>query len=166
MIRVVVDDLAFLEVDAVVRPSDRALEPASSSAARLDQMAGEEFARQRTVSNPLDIGSAVVTNGGDLKAPFVIHVVIKSEDINPDRDSVERAWQSAWHRATEWQLSRIATPVVGSGPGQLSLEDAAGLLKTSLSTRPQFAYPSELHVVLERESDRETVAGILEEAPV
>lgn len=166
MIRVVVDDLAFIEVDAVVRPSDRMLGPASSGAAQLDHLGGEEFARHRSTANPLDIGSAVVTTGGEIKAPFVIHVVIKSDQDNPDRESVERAWQSAWHRATEWQLGRIATPLVGTGPGQMTMEDAASLLKTSLMTRPQFAYPSELWVVVDRESDRETVAAILEEVTV
>lgn len=166
MIRVVVDDLAFLEVDAVVRPADQALEPASSTAARMDQMAGEEFLRQRRVSSPLEVGSAVVTGSGELAAPYVIHVVIKDQEINAGRDTVERALQSAWHRATEWQLARVATPLVGTGAGQLTLEDAAELIKNTLAERQQTAYPSEIQVVLDNEHDRESVAVILEQAAV
>ena len=166
MIRVVVDDLAFLEVDAVVRPSDQLLEPASSSAARTDHMAGEEFLQQRRVASPLEVGSAVVTGSGELAAPYVIHVVIKGDDVNADRDTVERALRSAWHRATEWQLARVATPLVGTGAGQLTLEGAAELLKHTLDARPQNAYPSEVQVVLDREHDRELVADILDAAAV
>ena len=166
MIHVSVDDLAFLEVDAVVRPADQVLEPASSSAAHMDHMAGEEFLRQRRVSSPLEVGSAVITGSGELAAGYVIHVVIKGAEINADRDTVERALQSAWHRATEWQLARVATPLVGTGVGQMTVEDAAALLKHTLATRPQTAYPSEVQVVLDQELDRDLVAGILEQAAV
>jgi len=166
LIRVIVDDLAFLEVDAVVRPSDQVLEPASSSAARMDHIAGDEFVHQRRVSSPLEAGSAVVTGSGELTVPYVIHVVIKDAEVNADRDTIERALQSAWHRATEWQLACVATPLVGTGAGQLTLEGAAELLKRTLDTRPQTAYPSEVQVVLDREHDRELVAVILEEAAV
>jgi O-acetyl-ADP-ribose deacetylase (regulator of RNase III) len=166
LIRIIVDDLAFLEVDAVVRPADQVLEPASSSAARMDHMAGEEFIRQCRVSSPLEVGSAVVTGSGELAAGYVIHLVIKGDEINAGRDTVERALQSAWHRANEWQLARVATPLVGAGVGQLTLEDAAGLLKHTLAKRPQTAYPSEVQVVLDREHDRDLVTGILEQAAV
>lgn len=166
MIRVVVDDLAFLEVDAVVRPADQVLGPASSSASRMDHMAGDEFLQQRKVSSPLEVGSAVVTGSGELASPFVIHVVIKGDQTNAGRDTVERALQSAWHRATEWQLARVATPLVGTGAGQLTLEDAAELIKRTLAERPQTAYPAEVQVVLDRDHDRELVAVILEQAAV
>ena len=132
----------------------------------MDQMAGEEFLRQRRVSSPLEVGSAVVTGSGELAAPYVIHVVIKDQEINAGRNTVERALQSAWHRATEWQLARVATPLVGTGAGQLTLEDAAELIKNTLAERQQPAYPSEIQVVLDSEHDRELVAVILEQAAV
>ena len=166
MIHVTVDDLAFLEVDAVVRPADQVLGPATSSAAHMDHMAGEEFLQQRRVSSPLEVGSAVVTGSGELAAGYVIHLVIKGAEINASRDTVERALQSAWHRATEWQLARVATPLVGAGVGQMTVEDAAALLKHTLATRPQTAYPSEVQVVLDQELDRDLVTGILEQAAV
>ena len=44
MIEVVVDDLAFLEADAILRPADDALAPITPAAARLDQQAGPHSA--------------------------------------------------------------------------------------------------------------------------
>lgn len=162
MIRVVVDDLAFLEVDAVLRPADQALDPVSVAASRLDEMAGGSFADQRRLSGPLEVGSAVVTQGGELSSPYVIHVVIKGDEVNPDRQTVERGLQSAWHRATEWQLSRVATPLVGSGAGQMTVEDAANLLKQTLGTRAHTDFPTEVQVVVDREDDKDLIAPILE----
>jgi hypothetical protein len=48
----------------------------------------------------------------------------------------------------------------------MTVEDAAALLKHTLATRPQTAYPSEVQVVLDQELDRDLVAGILEQAAV
>ena len=78
MIEVVVDDLAFLAVDAVIRPSNEHLDPVTPAMSRLDGQAGEQFAAQRRVQMPLDIGAAVVTGAGDLAAKFVVHAVIQT----------------------------------------------------------------------------------------
>jgi O-acetyl-ADP-ribose deacetylase (regulator of RNase III) len=161
LIQVVVDDLAFLEVDAVLRPANHTLDPASSVSTRLDQLAGQTFSTIRQVASPLEIGSAVVTTGGELAAPYVVHVVISTDQVNTDRSAVQRALASAWHRATEWQLARVATPLVGSGAGQLSLEDAAELMRDSLQLRPQADYPTEVQLVLEREADKDIVDEIM-----
>ena len=77
MIRIVVDDLAFLAVDAVLRPTNEALDPITPTLLRLDRAAGEAFQRQRRVHTPLDAGAAVVTGAGDLAADYVVHVVIQ-----------------------------------------------------------------------------------------
>ena len=77
MIDVVVDDLAFVEADAILRPADERLGPLTPAMTRLDQQGGERFARLRTVQTPLQAGAAVVTGGGDLTTPFVVHLVLQ-----------------------------------------------------------------------------------------
>src|SRR6185369_6374892 len=47
VITVIVDDLAYLAVDAVVRPADESLAPLTSEGSRLDRLAGDRFAAQR-----------------------------------------------------------------------------------------------------------------------
>ncbi len=110
MITVVVDDLASLRVDAVLRPAGESLEPLAAAASRLDQLAGPAFADQYRVSTPLEAGAAVVTGGGDLAAPFVIHVVIRDSTSPVERTTVRRALVSAWQRAGAWGLGRIGGP--------------------------------------------------------
>jgi O-acetyl-ADP-ribose deacetylase (regulator of RNase III) len=164
VIEVVVDDLAFVTADAVVRPADEVLEPVSPEVSRLDRQAGERFAALRRVTSPLDAGAAVVTGGGDLTAPFVLHVVIRDSTHRTDRDVVRRALVSAWQRAHDWGLGSIATPLVGAGAGQLSLEDAAGLLAETFEAHPG-SVPGELRIVLEREGDRALVEAIVQRRP-
>jgi len=160
VILVVVDDLASTEADAILRPADEHLGPASPIVSRLDLRAGPRFAEQRRLTAPLEAGAAVVTGSGDLKAPLVLHVVIRGPDATVSRDIVRRALVSAWQRATDWELRTIAAPLVGAGAGALSLEDAATLLAETFP-RTESGYPSALRIVVEHDSDRELVEAIL-----
>jgi O-acetyl-ADP-ribose deacetylase (regulator of RNase III) len=160
VIRVIIDDLATTTADAVLRPADESLGPLTPAMSRLDDHAGPRFAEQRRLTTPLKAGAAVVTGGGDLKAPYVLHVVIRDPDTRVGRDVVRRALVSAWQRATDWELSTIAAPLVGAGPGQLSPEEAATLLAETFPVEPTGA-PTELHIVVERDADRELVEAII-----
>jgi O-acetyl-ADP-ribose deacetylase (regulator of RNase III) len=161
VIRVVVDDLAEVAVDAVLRPADQSLDPVTSAMSRLDRQAGDRFEAQRRVTTPLEAGAAVVTGGGDLKAPFVLHVVIRDPTSPVGRDVVRRALVSAWQRATDWGLGTIATPLVGAGAGQLSMEEAASLLAETFPRGATERHPAELRIVVEREEERQMVEAIL-----
>jgi O-acetyl-ADP-ribose deacetylase (regulator of RNase III) len=158
VIQVIVDDLALIQADAVIRPTDETLNPLSEATSRLDQKAGPRFAEQRRLSASLKAGAAVVTGSGDLPAPFVLHVVIRDADSGIRRDVVRRALQSAWERAKDWELGIIAAPLVGAG--ELSLEEAATLMAETFPPGDR-GCPFELNIVVERESDRELVEAIV-----
>jgi O-acetyl-ADP-ribose deacetylase (regulator of RNase III) len=161
VILVVVDDLATTRADAVVRPVDESLAALTpSGTSRLDELAGPRFAEQRRLTIPLKAGAAVVTGGGDLRVPYVLHVVIRDPDSPVGRDVVRKALVSAWQRATDWELSTIAAPLVGAGAGQLSVEEAATLLVETFPATPA-GCPTELHIVVERDADRELVEAII-----
>jgi O-acetyl-ADP-ribose deacetylase (regulator of RNase III) len=160
VITVVVDDLASIQADAVLRPAGESLEPLTATATRLDERGGPRFADQYRVSSPLAAGAAVVTGGGELPAPFVIHVVLRDSIKPVARATVRRALVSAWERAGEWGLGRLAAPLVGADGGGLSLEEAAGLLAETFP-RAEVASPAELWIVVERQEDRDVVEAIV-----
>ena len=160
MIEVLVQDLARAQADAVLRPTDETLSPLTDAISRLDQEAGPRFAEQRRLSSTLKAGSAVVTGSGDLAAPFVLHAIIRDAESQVGREVVRRALVSAWQRATDWELKIIATPLVGTGAGQLSVEEAATLLAQTFPAGPG-AFPSVLHIVVDHDADREIVEAIV-----
>ncbi len=163
MIDVVVDDLAFVEADAILRPADERLEPLTPAMTRLDQQGGERFTRLRTVQAPLQAGAAVVTGGGDLISPFVVHLVLQDEQESGGAALVRRALRAAWQQAAAWQLERLAAPLVGAGPGRLSDEEAAQLIAESFAAA---VAPSgdarSLRIVVERDADRERVEAVVQ----
>ena len=158
MIRVVVGDLAREPVDAVLRPADATLAAVGAAAARLDELGGPRFTAQRRTTTPLEAGAAVVTGAGDLAAAYAVHVVVADERGAAGRDQIRRALVSAWQRAEDWGLARVAAPLVGAGSGQLTVEEAASLLA---ETFPRDAGAGrELRIVVEA-GERDAVEAIV-----
>jgi O-acetyl-ADP-ribose deacetylase len=158
VILVSVDDLSTTAADAILRPADESLGPITPDMVRLDEHAGPRFAEQRRLTTPLKAGAAVVTGGGNLRAPYVLHAIIRDPEARVARDVVRRALVSAWQRAADWELRTIATPLVGTG--ELSIEQAATLLAETFPAG-ETGCPAELRIVVEREADRALVEAII-----
>ena len=61
----------------------------------------------------------------------------------------------------------IATPLVGTGAGQLSLEEAATILSETLHEhRAHAQYPSQVRIVLEHEAERSAVEAVVARRPL
>jgi len=162
VIRVVVDDLAFVEADALVRPATATLQSVSPALRRLEELGGAEFRRQLEAPMGLAVGAAVVTAGGALTSEFVIHAVIMSDEQPVTPSGVRRAITSIVQRAADWELARIATPLLGLGPGNLTPEDAARILiDTFASDMQHTTHPNEVCIVVESEEDREMVEAFI-----
>jgi O-acetyl-ADP-ribose deacetylase (regulator of RNase III) len=160
---VVVDDLAFHASDAIVRPATARLDATTPMVRRLEQIGGPEFQRRLRINRDLAVGAAVVTAaGGDLAAEFVIHAVIHSDTEPATASSVRRAWQSALERAVDWSFARVSTPPLGTGAGNLSLEDASEIMVSILKTHMLGAdYPVDVTVVVESPVEREVFEAAL-----
>lgn len=166
MIRVVVDDITFVSTDAVLRPITAALEPTVSSLRQLEAVAGAFFREQITAHTDLAVGSAVVTDAGDLAADMVIHAVVRSIDEPVTESRVRQALISALQRAGDWKIARIAMPPIGTGAGNLSIEDAARMMVEVLSQAMSTAtYPHEVCIVVASEEDKALFDSYLKRIP-
>lgn len=159
MIRIIEGELTTLPVQAVLRPADEHLDPLGGAARRLDAAGGPALSDLRRTREPLEVGSAVITGGGDLAAEFVLHLVIKDEERDVSRETVRRALASAWHRAEAWELKTVAVAVDGLGGNALSIDDGARLLVESFRSRTGSAsIPAELQIVVRSTDERAAIA--------
>lgn len=161
MIRVVRDDLATRPADAVVLPTTIQLEATTPASRRLSELGGERFASQRRLSAELMLGAAVVTGGGDLQAPYVIHAVLQlraDEAVSPK--ALRRAWLSALERAQQWEFRHVTAPLLGSG--SLSTADAAAIMiEVWKEHGGRASLPADLTIVVETEEDHAVLEGLL-----
>jgi len=166
VIRVVVDDLASFAADAIVRPATTRLDPTTAALRALESRGGAEFQNRIRLSRELAVGAAVVTAaGGELPAEFVIHAVIRSDTEPITRGNVARAWLSALHQAQEWEFAHVSAPPLGTGAGNLTLEDAAEIMATVLHAhRGSASFPADVSFVVERAEDRQVFEATLQRA--
>jgi O-acetyl-ADP-ribose deacetylase (regulator of RNase III) len=161
-----VDDLATFAADAIVRPATTRLDPTAAALRRLEILGGEDFQKKIRLSRELAVGAAVVTaGGGGLPAEFVIHAVIRSEVEPVTRGNVARAWLSVLHQAQEWQFSHLSAPPLGTGAGNLALEDSAEIMATVLHAhRGSAQFPADVSFVVERPEDQQVFEAALQRA--
>ena len=156
MIEVRVEDLAFFEGNAIIRPSNATLDATTPLLRRLELAGGASLLKQLRVSEPLPVGAAVVTGAGDLPVELLVHAVVSSATERVTRDGVRRAFRSALERVQEWQLARVAVPPLGLGAGNLGLEESASLMAEELLRR-RAVFPTHLTVVAENDEEADAL---------
>jgi O-acetyl-ADP-ribose deacetylase (regulator of RNase III) len=154
MIDVRVEDLAFYEGDAIIRPATAMLGATTPLLRRLEVAGGPSLLRALTLSEPLSVGSAVVTAAGDLPVDLLVHAIVSSPTERVTRDGVRRAFRSALERTSAWQIARVAIPPLGLGAGNLDLETSAELMADELTRHCRGnAFPVRITVVAETEDE-------------
>ena len=152
----VVGDLASVAADAVVRPANGNLEAITPALRRLEVAAGPSFQRFCRAQRELGVGAAVVTPAGDLAVELVVHAVVMTRMEPVTVTGVRRAAESALRQATQWHIGTLALPPLGTGPGQLPVEDAAGALLDVVWAHGRSAdLPSTIVVVVETDAERD-----------
>jgi O-acetyl-ADP-ribose deacetylase (regulator of RNase III) len=162
-LRVVVDDLAFVAADAIVRPVTARLGATTAALRRLELAGGPALARQLAAADPLDVGAAVVTGAGELPVELLVHAVVCSDVERVTRESLRRALASALHRAADFGLQHVAMPPFGLGAGNLDVEaSAAEMLDVIEHHRRAGRPPARITVVVESEFEADAFAAHLQ----
>jgi O-acetyl-ADP-ribose deacetylase (regulator of RNase III) len=132
VIEVRVEDLAFYSGNAIIRPATATLGATTPLLRRLELAGGPALLDKLKVSDPLPVGSAVVTAAGGLPVELLVHAIVSSPTERVTRDGVRRAFRSALERARDWQLADVAVPPLGLGAGNLELEVSAEVMADEL----------------------------------
>lgn len=157
VVEIRIDDLAFFEGDAIIRPVNAELGATTPLLRRLELAGGDALARQLKLNEPLPVGAAVVTAAGALPSPLMVHAVIASRDEQVTRDSVRRALTSALQRADGWRLARVGIAPFGLGAGNLDIEESAGIMFDVVNAHHRWGeFPS--HVTVFAETPDEAAA--------
>lgn len=128
MIHVRIDDLAFFEGEAILRPVNEDLGATTPLMRRLEVAAGPKLHDQIRVQQPLPVGAAVVTAAGELDVELLVHAVVMSSTEPVSRDSVRRALISALQRVEAWEIKDVAIAPFGLGAGNLEIEESAEIM--------------------------------------
>jgi O-acetyl-ADP-ribose deacetylase (regulator of RNase III) len=122
--------------EALVRPVNALLEGITPGSREVERLGGEPLRTRLEAMGALPPGAVALTPGGALPHSFLMHAVLVTPDEGVTRGTVERAVVNALRRAAEWEIGSLVLPLLGAGPGQLSVEEAAEALADALAGAP------------------------------
>jgi O-acetyl-ADP-ribose deacetylase (regulator of RNase III) len=164
VIRVVTSALADMEVEAIVRAVRSDLAPVSAASRDVAIAAGADLEERLERLGSLPVGGAVMTPAGDLRAEFLIHAVVMSEDEPQTQFTVQKAVRNALARAADWGVASLALPPLGIGVGLTEPEDAADALVQLLANHLEEGRPPlDLVIVTSSAYERDMFAGLVAE---
>ena len=129
-----------------MNPANPSLWMSTGVGGALKRAGGDEIEFAAVRQGPVPVGEAIVTHGGTLAAPLVIHAVSLDRDRRTSAAAIERAVRSAMSRAREQGVTSIAFPALGTGVGGFPLDEAARV--TVATVRDELRLPGSVdHVV-------------------
>jgi O-acetyl-ADP-ribose deacetylase (regulator of RNase III) len=163
VIEVRVDDLAFYDGEAIVRPVTADLSATTPLLRRLEAAAGDDLQAQLRIQDTLAVGSAVVSSAGALGVELIVHAVVSSADEPVSVQTVRRALTSALQRTVDWQIGAVAIAPFGLGAGNLAIEESAAILAEVLAEHVGRGarFPEAITVVAETDAEASILAESL-----
>ena len=121
-------DISAVEADAIANAANDRLWMGAGVAGALKRAGGDEIEREAMAIGGIELGTAVATTAGRLRARWVIHGAVMGQDLRTDADLVRRTTRSCLEVADELGCRSLALPAFGTGVGGFPLEECAALM--------------------------------------
>lgn len=132
VIRVVVDDISAMDIEAFVFDIKSDMKLGAGHGGAIAVRGGPSIQEELNQLDKLEVGQAVATTAGNLKASHIIHTVgPKYQEEDEDR-KMKDAVMSVLKVADEKTIPRIAFPPMGTGMYFMPLPKSAKLLASSV----------------------------------
>jgi len=127
-IKIVQADITELKVGAIVNAANNKLLMGGGVAGAIKRRGGKSIEDEAVKKGPIEIGQALATSAGSLKAKYVIHAATMGMDFQTDEIKIRDSARSALKVAEELKVSSIAFPALGCGVGGFPLLAAAKIM--------------------------------------
>jgi O-acetyl-ADP-ribose deacetylase (regulator of RNase III) len=121
-------DISAVEADAIANAANDRLWMGAGVAGALKRVGGDEIELEAMAIGGIELGTAVATTAGRLRARWVIHGAVMGQDLRTDADLVRRTTRSCLEVADELGCRSLALPAFGTGVGAFPLADCARIM--------------------------------------
>ena len=127
-LEVVEGDITTLDVDAIANAANDRLWMGAGVAGAIKRAGGEEIEGEAVALGPIEVGEAVATGAGRLRARHVIHGAVMGQDLRTNTQLVRRTTRRCLEVADELGASSLALPAFGTGVGGFPLAECAEIM--------------------------------------
>lgn len=127
-INLILGDIVAQDSDALVNAANNHLWMGGGVAGAIKRKAGDSIEQAAIAKGPIEVGSAVYTPAGRLKAKYVIHAAVMAQDLRTDENKIRLATQNTLKIAEELKIKSIAFPALGTGVGGFPVDKCARIM--------------------------------------
>ena len=127
-VKIIQGDISELEVDAIVNAANNRLVMGGGVAGAIRNKGGMVIEEDAVKKGPIEIGQAVASVAGDLKAKYVIHAATMGMDFATDEHKIRSSCRNALRVAAELKIRSVAFPALGCGAGGFPVVAAAKIM--------------------------------------
>ena len=144
-IKLVEGDIVFLDVEAIVNAANKSLVLGSGVAGAIRSHGGPSIQEECDKIGPINVGEAVITGAGNLKADYVIHAVGPIYGEGEEEKKLRKATLSSLKIASEKQIKNIAFPAISTGIYRFPIQKCSEImLKAAIEFAREHEYPKEI----------------------
>ena len=142
-------DITELDCDAIVNAANTELWLGSGVAGAIKQKGGESIEQEAVKQGPIELGEAVLTKGGKLRASHVIHAAAMHPGESASSESVALATKNSLLLALDKQFKSVAFPALGTGVGGVSfIHCARAMLQETIWFLNDHEFPKYVYFAL------------------
>ena len=123
-------DITDQDADAIVNAANNHFWMGGGVAGAIKRNGGEEIERDAVAQGPVEVGKAVLTSAGKLKAHYVLHAAVMGQDLHTDEQKIRTATRSVLQLAEQKRISSLSFPALGTGVGGFSVFHCARIMLT------------------------------------
>lgn len=127
-LEIVAGDITQVEVDAIVNAANDHLWMGGGVAGSIKRVGGQVIEDEARAQGPIALGDAVSTTGGALKARWVIHAAVMSQDLQTSATIIGEATKRGLEIAEMLGARSVALPAFGTGVGGFPLYACADIM--------------------------------------
>lgn len=134
-VELVQGDISSFNGDAIINSAGTTLRMGTGVAGSLREAGGDALYKAALKEGPVDLGDAVVTDGFELDASYVIHAASMPHygDGKSTQESIRTATVNALDKAEARDCQTVAIPAIGCGLGGVSLSTGASTILNVLN---------------------------------
>jgi len=126
-------DISLIEADAVVNAANTELAMGTGVAGALKKRGGVVIEEEAMSLGPVEVGEAVLTTAGNLRATHIIHAAVMGTDLKTDPETIGKATQAVLALAVKHKLTSIAFPALGTGVGHVPPAQSADAMLSAVA---------------------------------
>ncbi len=148
-LRIVEGNIVFLNVDAVVNAANKSLILGGGVAGAIRTHGGPSIQEECNKIGPIQVGDAVITGGGQLKAKYVIHAAGPVYGEGDEDRKLANATLNSLKIAQKKNLRSIAFPAISTGIFHFPIKRCSEIMiRVSMDFLKKNEFPQEIIICL------------------